>query len=76
MSHIGQRTLVRHTLLIQRTVGTNMVLGKGAGATWSWIRFPAALGEVERPLSRGPRAERMRKMQQTWPQLTYMYLGT
>jgi hypothetical protein len=26
-----------------------VVLGKGADATWSWIRFPAALGEVERP---------------------------
>jgi hypothetical protein len=22
---------------------------KGAGATWLWIRFPASLGEVERP---------------------------
>jgi hypothetical protein len=39
----------RYILLIQRTVGTNVVLGKGAGTTWSWIRFLDALGDVERP---------------------------
>jgi hypothetical protein len=35
--------------LIQRTVGTNVVLGKGAGVTWSWIRVSTALGDVEHP---------------------------
>jgi hypothetical protein len=49
MSHNGQRTLVRYTLLIQRIDGTNVVVGKGAGATWLWIRFPVAVGEVECP---------------------------
>jgi hypothetical protein len=49
MSHNGQRTSVRYTLLIQRIDGTNVVVGKGAGATWLWIRFPVAVGEVERP---------------------------
>jgi hypothetical protein len=46
-SHNGQRTPVRHTLLIQRTVGTNVVIGRGAGSIWSWVSFLAALGEVE-----------------------------
>jgi hypothetical protein len=49
MSHSGQHTPVQHTLLIQCIIGTNVVLGKGAGATRSWIRFPVALGEVECP---------------------------
>jgi hypothetical protein len=49
MSHNGQRTLVRYTLLIQRIDGTNTVVGKGASATWLWIRFLVAVGEVERP---------------------------
>jgi hypothetical protein len=49
MSHSDQRTPVRYTLLIQRIDETNVVVGKGVGATWLWIRFLAAVGEVERP---------------------------
>jgi hypothetical protein len=33
MSHNGQRTPVQYTLLIQRIDGTNVVVGKGVGAT-------------------------------------------
>jgi hypothetical protein len=49
MSHNGQRTPVWYTLLIQRIDGTNVVVGKRAGATWLWIRFLVVVGEVERP---------------------------
>ena len=49
MSHNGQRTPVRYMLLIHRIDGTNVVVGKGAGATWLWIGFLVAVGEVERP---------------------------
>jgi hypothetical protein len=60
----------------QRINGTNVVVGKGAGATWLWIRFPVEVGEVERPPFSWTQSRMNAEMRETWPQLTYMHLDT